>query len=147
MGRQARASVRRGLPESVLETAAADELPDDRRGRDLVGRDGGEVFQELQHAPRLVVLGYRVGNLAEDLFGIGAQHRDFVEKRRVEHDVGVFLVGEDVLLLAAADGAPARKRRHGICAALRIVAREAAQQAVVGRGDAREVVHRHRREA
>ena len=56
VGRQARASVRRGLPESVLETAAPDELPDDRRGRDLVGRDGGEVFQELQHAPRLVVL-------------------------------------------------------------------------------------------
>ena len=135
------------FPRLILKTAAADEFAQDRRGRDLVGRDGDEVVEELEHAPRLVVLRNRVGDLAEDLLGEGPQHRNLVEQRRVEHDVGVLLVGEDVFLLAPAHRGPARKRRERVGAALAVVARQAPQQAVVGGGDAREVVHRHRREA
>ena len=120
---------------------------EDRRRRDFVGRNRNEVVEELEDAARLVVFGNRVGNLAQNLFGVGPQHGDFVEERRVEHHVGVLLIGEDVPLLAAAHGGPARERGQRVGAPLRVVAGQTAQKAVVGGGDAREVVHRHGREA
>ena len=52
-----------------------------------------------------------------------------------------------MLLLAAADRGPAREGGQRVGTPLRVVARQAAQQAVVRGGDAREVVHRHRCEA
>ena len=129
-----------------MKTAAADSTCAGSTGRDLVGRDGDEVVEELEHAPRLVVLRNRVGDLAEDLLGEGPQHRNLVEQRRVEHDVGVLLVGEDLAspgaLSPSAKASRARRRRAGGSRAIR-----RRKEAVVGGGDAREVVHRHRREA
>ena len=88
----------------------------------------------------------RVGHLAQDGLHLGAQYRYLVEERRVEYCVGILLIGEYVLLLAAADAGPALQRREGVVAARIVVARDAAQQAVVRGGYAREVVHRHRRQ-
>ena len=96
---------------------------------------------------RLVVLGDRVGHLAQNLLGEGAQNRELVEERRVEHHIGILLIGEDVFLLAAAHRAPALQRCHGTVAAHAVVADHATQQTVVGRRDAREVIHRYGGEA
>ena len=52
-----------------------------------------------------------------------------------------------MLLLAAAHALPAREGRLRVVPARGVVAHHAAQQAVVGGGDARKVVHRHRRKA
>ena len=118
----------------ILKTAAADKFAQDRRRGYLVGGDGDEVVEELEQSLGLGILDMRVGHLAQDGLHLGAQYRYLVEERRVEYCVGILLIGEYVLLLAAADAGPALQRREGVVAARIVVARDAAQQAVVRGG-------------
>lgn len=79
----------------------------------------------------LGIFGFGDGNLLEKRFGVGAEESQLVEEGRVEHDVGVLLIGEDVLHLAGADTAPTFERVEGAVAAEVVVADDASDEAVV----------------
>jgi hypothetical protein len=75
-------------------------------------------------------------HLQQQRLGQWLQHRQFVNEGRIEKDVGVVLVGEDVQLLAAAHAGPPADGLGGGVAAAGGVAHDAAQEARVGGGHA-----------
>ena len=71
----------------------------------------------------------------ENEFGMGAQHGKLDVECRVEHHIGRLLIGEDPLFLGLAHALPLTDGLAGGIGTLVVVANDAAQQAVVLRGD------------
>ena len=82
---------------------------------------------------------------AEYAFGIILHHAQFEYERRVEHCIGIFLIGKYPLVLTAAHARPAADCLLCSRSAILEIAYDAAQQAVVGRRHPVVVVNRQGR--
>mmetsp|Transcript_12487 Transcript_12487/g.34330 ORF Transcript_12487/g.34330 Transcript_12487/m.34330 type:complete len:376 (+) Transcript_12487:88-1215(+) len=115
-----------------VESAAADELAEE--GRDRHGGLGPRR-QRVQHRQQLLRRGeVRVvgAHPAQQTFEATLEDRQLVLHRRVEHEVGVVLVGEDPGVLAAPHVGPHGQRLGGAVAAEEEVAADAPAQPVLG---------------
>lgn len=119
-----------------LQTRTSQKLADDGIGGDQARVNRQEPFEEGQQSLGFDEFGYAVGDLSQQRLGQRLERGQFIHQRGVEHHVTVFLVRENISLLAAAHRLPARDRLRGGVAALARVAHDAADQARVGGGDA-----------
>ena len=92
-------------------------------------------MQELQQAVGLGMFRHVLGHLFQQGLGLTLDDRQFEEHGGVEHSVGIFLIGEYPLVLAGTYRRPAADGVDSRDPTILVVADDAAQQAVVGRGD------------
>ena len=74
---------------------------------DPVGLHGNYQRQERQHISGLRIAGAFLRNFQEIRPGVGTENSQLVSKRRIKHSIGPGLVGEDILIFAAAHARPA----------------------------------------
>ena len=126
----------------VFEGAPADKFAKNGGRGNLFSVHCGEQIEKLEQPAGFAEFMGRVGDLAQQRSDIIFQNGQLVEKRGVEDHVGLFLIGEDVLVLASADAFPASKRVGGVVAPSAVIANDASDQPIVGRRNAVQVVDR-----
>ena len=121
-------------PASVFERTASEEFSKQRRRRKLSVRQRADVLEELEQPVCLRIFGNIFGNLLKYGFCLRLYNRKLEKHCRVEHHVGILLVGEYPLVLARPYARPAPYRIHGAASPVFVVAYYPSKQAVVGGG-------------
>ena len=100
-------------------------------------------MDELQKTMRLAVLGTVAGHGGEDNLGMRTQDGKLNIQGGVEHHVGGLLEGQDPFLLGIADVLPLADGLAGGESSFVVITYDAAQQAVILRGNPVVVIERH----
>ena len=108
--------------KSVNEATATQKFPQNGSRRYLFFGDIAEEREEFEQRPRRGVFGAGFWHVAQQRFGMGFEYAEFKQQGRIEHDVGVFLIGEDVFVLALYHAVPASECVQGRIAAEVVVA-------------------------
>ena len=120
---------------SIFERASAQKLAQEAgRGNVIIGHRR-EIAEELEQAVGLGMFLTVLGHLLQQRFGLGPDDGKLEEHGRVEHRIGILLIGEYPLVLARPHAGPAADGVAGVDSAILIVADDAAQQPVVGGGN------------
>lgn len=97
-----------GCGALVVEAATSDELSENRRPRHVVGRDAHDAIEKAQQPERGGVSGVRAWYFEQVTFSVNAQHTELINQGRVEHRVGVRLIGVNVASFAGPHLGPTR---------------------------------------
>ena len=89
-----------------IEAATSDELPQQGIGRHILASDSHKIIQELQKPLGFQIFRAVPVNPKKQRFYVRLQYRQFIDQRGIEHNVRLFLIGEDVALLPSSDRRP-----------------------------------------
>jgi len=119
-----------------MVNASSNEFPQDRGVGNGIRGHGTEKGKQIEQMLCHGVVGAVGGEGFEQGFGVRAQDVEFEEQAGVEHNVGFFLIGEDILVFAVSDAGPLFEGAFDGKGSEMIVADDAAQQACLSGGDA-----------